>query len=50
VTSAKNTPFLERLIEKDLEVCACLPYKLGLIELCYVIVSIWYLCMFFLIC
>jgi heat shock protein beta len=30
VTSAKNMPFLERLIEKDLEVRACLPYKLGL--------------------
>lgn len=24
VTSAKNTPFLERLLEKDLEVCTCL--------------------------
>lgn len=23
VTSAKNTPFLERLIEKDIEVCEC---------------------------
>jgi heat shock protein beta len=27
VTSAKNTPFLERLLEKDLEVSAYLPYE-----------------------
>ena len=28
VTSAKNTPFLEKLLEKDLEVCAYLLLKL----------------------
>lgn len=35
VTSAKNTPFLEKLTEKDLEVCACFSYMLGFIQLGY---------------
>lgn len=45
VTSAKNAPFLERLAEKDLEVCDCLPHVSWLIQLCYAIVFVWYLCM-----
>lgn len=36
VTSAKNTPFLEKLLEKDLEACAgLLNYSGWLLFVCY---------------